>query len=34
MRNAYTILIGKSKGKRKLIRARSRWVENIKIYHK
>jgi hypothetical protein len=29
--NAYRILVGKLEGKRKLGRARSRWVGNIKM---
>jgi hypothetical protein len=31
-RNAYRILIGKPKGKRRLGKPRRRWVENIKMY--
>jgi hypothetical protein len=31
-RNAYTILMGKTEGKRPLGRQRRRWVDNIKIY--
>jgi hypothetical protein len=30
-RNAYTILAGKSKGKRPLRRQRRRWIDNIKL---
>jgi hypothetical protein len=30
-RNAYTILMGKSEGKRPLGRPRRRWVDNIKM---
>jgi hypothetical protein len=30
-RNAYTILVGKSEGKRPLRRPRRRWVDNIKM---
>jgi hypothetical protein len=30
-RNAYRILVGKSEGKRPLVRPRRRWVDNIKI---
>jgi hypothetical protein len=30
-RNAYTILVGKSEGKRPLGRPRRRWVDNIKM---
>jgi hypothetical protein len=30
-RNAYRILVGKSKGKRPVGRPRRRWVDNIKI---
>jgi hypothetical protein len=30
-RNAYRILVGKTKGKRPLGRPRHRWVNNIKI---
>jgi hypothetical protein len=30
-RNAYRILVGKSKGKRPLGRPRRRWVDNIKM---
>jgi hypothetical protein len=30
-RNAYGILVGKSKGKRQLGRPRHRWMDNIKI---
>jgi hypothetical protein len=30
-KNAYKILVGKSKGKRPLGRPRCRWVDNIKI---
>jgi hypothetical protein len=31
MRNAYRILVGKSKGKRPLGRPRCKWVDNIKM---
>jgi hypothetical protein len=31
-RTAYTILIGKSEGKRPLGKPRRRWVDNIKMY--
>jgi hypothetical protein len=30
-RNAYRILVGKQKGKRLLVRPRSRWMDNIKM---
>jgi hypothetical protein len=30
-RNAYTILVGKSEGRRPLGRSRRRWVDNIKM---
>jgi hypothetical protein len=30
-RNSYRILVGKSEGKRSLLRPRSRWVNNIKM---
>jgi hypothetical protein len=30
--NAYRILVGKSEGKRPLVRPTRRWVDNIKIY--
>jgi hypothetical protein len=30
-RNAYRLLVGKSEGKRRLGRPRSRWVDNIKM---
>jgi hypothetical protein len=30
-RNAYRILVGKSEGKRPLVRSRRRWVDNIKM---
>jgi hypothetical protein len=30
-RNAYRILVGKPKGKRRLGRPRRRWVDNIKM---
>jgi hypothetical protein len=30
-RNAYRILVGKPKGKRSLVRPRSKWVDNIKM---
>jgi hypothetical protein len=30
-RNSYTILVGKSEGKRSLGRPRCRWVNNIKM---
>jgi hypothetical protein len=30
-RNAYSILVGKSEGKRPLARPRDRWVDNITI---
>jgi hypothetical protein len=30
-RNAYTILVGKSEGKRRLGRPRRRWVDNTKL---
>jgi hypothetical protein len=31
MRNAYKFLVGKSEGKRQLIRCRHRWEDNIKM---
>jgi hypothetical protein len=31
MRNAYRILVGKSEGKKSLVRPRRRWMDNIKI---
>jgi hypothetical protein len=31
-RDAYSILVGKSEGKRLLRRTRRRWVNNIKMY--
>jgi hypothetical protein len=30
-RNAYKILVGKSEGKRQLVRPRCRWADNIKM---
>jgi hypothetical protein len=30
-RNAYMLLVGKSEGKRPLVRPRRRWVDNIKM---
>jgi len=32
VRNAYTILVGKCKGKRQLGRPKRRWEDNIKVY--
>jgi hypothetical protein len=31
-RNAYRLLVGKPEGKRSLVRARCRWVDNIEMY--